>query len=188
MLRKFKLSVCCIMTLVLLFTFTTASAFADTKTVTVSTTSVFISPGPEIGGIIQNIQSSTYNYDDGTYRGVLSYLQLNSVNVVPVSNSPGVLQVTVSVTYSGTVTSYSPPLTKTVNVTDYKTFTCEGSQANANMQAIQNSTYYYNDGTYHGTLSFYRIVNVQTTVVSQGPAGVILQFYVTVEYSGTVTT
>lgn len=188
MLKRIKLSVCFVMTLALLFSFTCGSVFADTKTVSVTTSEYFTCTGPEIGTHITNIQSSTYNYNDGSYSGVLSYSQINSVSVVPINYNYTIFQVTVSVTYSGTVTSIPIPPTKTVYATDTRTFTCEGSQVSTNMQAIQNSTYYYNDGTYHGTLNYSSISNVNVTVVGHNSSGDILYFVVTVNYAGTVTT
>lgn len=193
MMKRIRVSVCFILTLVLMFVFTSSSAFAaDTKTVTVPTTKVFNCTGPEISGNIQSVQSSSYYYDDGSYRGTLSFSAITSVEVIPVGkdyNNMDIYQVTVSVTYTGTVTSYIPvtPITKSVNITADRSFTCHGPEINANMQAITSSTYYYDDGAFRGTLNYSKTNNVIVTVIGHDYYGDIYQFDVNVDYSGTVT-
>lgn len=191
MMKRIKLSICFILTLALMFTFTCASAFAsNTKSATITSTKTFTCTQAEISGNMQIIQNSTYNYDDGSFSGILNFSQIISVNVVPAgknSNNLDVYQVTVTFTYYGTVNRYNPVPTKSIYVTVNKTFTCAESQVAANMTAIQNSTYDYNDGSYSGTLNYAKISDTKVTVVGYNSSGSILQFNVKVDYSGTVT-
>lgn len=192
--RSIKASICLVMALAIILSFSTTSVFAAaTKVVTVTQSASAVGP-LSVANFIQSefIATSTYSYDDGTYKGTLrctgisnwtqTYDHYDTVNQVPN------FKYTFTATYSGTVTEY--PLTKTVSVVKAASAVGPLNVADFIKREFQAvSTYSYDDGSFKGTLKCTGISNWTQTYDHYDTVNKVPLFKYTFDatYSGTVT-
>ncbi len=179
-----KKTVCFMLIFVIVLSCGSLSVFAtdETKTVTYNSLYTFIvSPSEFINyaNSPSSYVSPTYYYDDGTYRGTLNLSSAVCWSPIVIGNQ---LQVRIYAEYSGTVYARK---TKTVSYDRLYTFIVSPSEfsnyANSPSSYV-SPTYYYDDGTYRGTLNL-------TSAVCWSPIvmGSQLQVRINASYSGTVT-
>lgn len=189
--RGFRASICFTLVLMLLFSFSGVSALAaETKYVTVTVPQSVTCPDTVFGDVLQSISQSTYAYDDGAYKGTLSFNGFSIVSATPVYPYPGangIYNYTFSVTYAGTVTSYVTA-TKTVSVTTSTySITAPLEAAGSIQQSIYGGSMYYDDGSYHGLIPVASINNWTATLYDGSKTPAIYQFTFTITFAGTVT-
>jgi hypothetical protein len=179
-----KLVVCFMVITVLLLNGMSITAFADDRQKTVSydqTYSFTITPSqfPDYMYSAASHVPATYYYNDGTYKGMLSLSYAACSAPTAVGNY---LEVKIYTTYSGTV--YAPDLSKTVSYDQTYTFTITQSQFPDYMNSPRSyvpASYYYNDGTYSGSLTLtYAACSAPTAV------GNYLEIKIFTTYTGTV--
>jgi hypothetical protein len=180
--------VCYIVTLVLMLTSSSFTALAaETKTVTYEKTYTFVINSSQLPNYMNSPSTyvpQTYAYDDGTYTGTLNLTSALCSSPTVTGNQ---LQVSIYVTYSGTVSV--PAKTKTVTYEKTYTFVISSSQIPDYMNSPSShvpSTYYYNDGTYVGTLSL-KSASCSSPTPTGNPIGSQLQVSIWATYSGTVS-
>jgi hypothetical protein len=82
----------------------------EITTISVTATRAYdiVAPLIAIDSIRQSMASSTYSYDDGSYRGTLSYVSLTNWSQTYAYEYPGIVlyHFTFNVNYAGTATSY----------------------------------------------------------------------------------
>ncbi len=167
----------------------TARADDVTKTVTYEKAYTFVITPSQFPTYMYSASScvpSTYNYDDGLYKGTLSLSYAGCSSPTPTGNPVGsMLQVTITATYSGTVTIRS---SKTVTYEKAYTFVITPSQFPTYMYSASScvpSTYNYDDGLYKGTLSL-SYAGCSSPTPTGNPVGSMLQVTITATYTGTV--
>ncbi len=192
MFRKvgFKLVLCSVLAFLFLLVGNSSTALAEeSKIVSVTEPRSVTVPDTAINQVLQSIANTSYNYDDGSFRGTLPYAGRSSLTQTLVAIYPDmtIYNYTFSVTYTGTVVSYSQPSTKEVAVSVPYTISVPDYVISNIMQIISNSTYNYDDGTYSGTLPFTGYSSVSSTFVASYPGYNIYSYSFTVYYAGTVT-
>ncbi len=192
MTRKisFKMVLLFAFALFVLFSFTSTKAFAaETKEVTVTVPTTVTCPSTVIGNVLQSISTSTYSYDDGSYKGTLSFVSISNLTATLYATYPDMTMYTYSFirTYSGTVTAYELPATMEVTAIRAYDITAPLDAVDSIKLAMANSTYAYDDGTYKGTLSYVSITSWTQTVSPQYPNTTLYRFTFNVNYAGTVT-
>lgn len=98
-----------ILMFIFLISFSGATALAaQTKVVNVSVPASCISPPTSFSNTLQAISRTTYNYDDGTYKGTLSCVGFSNINWTYYNpqQDGSLLFFTFNILYSGTVTTY----------------------------------------------------------------------------------
>lgn len=183
-INSLKKVICFAVIIVLMLSGLRISAIAGdrTKTVSYDTSYTFLIDPSQFSSYMSSPASyipSTYNYNDGTYKGTLNLTYAACSAPISVGSK---LQVTIFATYSGTVTA--PPLSKTVTYSTSYTFIINPAQFPNYMNSPASyvpSTYYYSDGTYQGTLNL-------TYAACSAPISVGNDLKVTIftDYSGTV--
>lgn len=183
-INSFKKVICFTVITILMLSGSRINALAGdgTKTVSYDTSYTFLIDSSQLASYMNSPASyipSTYNYNDGTYKGTLNL----TYSACSAPTSVGTkLQVTIYANYSGTVTAM--PLSKTVTYSTSYTFTISPSQFSNYMNSPASyvpSTYSYNDGTYQGTLNLtYAACSAPTSV------GNYLKVTIYTTYSGTV--
>lgn len=175
-----KLTACLLLALTIFMPLAGSSKVlaASTKTITVYVTQSFYGTSDEIGMQLQAYMTShpTYDYYDGQYRGTLYF---SGLSLESSSSNYAVYKFA----YTGEVTEIV--VQKYVTVSVYNSFVGTDSEISAQLQNYINShlTYYYDDNSYRGTLSFSGIKLVTQTTLSPG----IYLFTFEFKYSGYVT-
>ena len=186
---SFKIGILFTFMLLFLFTFKSPDALAsDSKFVTVSVPQSIVVPNTVIGNVMQSISNSTYNYNDGAYKGTLQYAGVSDWTETLYAQYPdmALYTYTFNVSYSGTV-SVIEKVTKTVTVTVPQSIVVPNTVINNVMQSIANGTYNYDDGSFRGTLSYVGISNWAEAIYAQYPDVTIYRYTFDVTYTGTVT-
>lgn len=193
MFRKlgFKISICFSLALLFLLSFKFTNAYAEeTRDVTVTVPQSITVPDTVINNVLQSISTSTYNYDDGSYKGTLNYSGISGMTQTLYAQYPDYTLYTYSfnIIYTGTVTKYTVIVTtKDVSVTVSYNITVPDTVINNILQSISNSTYNYDDGSFKGTLHFVSISGMTQTLYAQYPNYTLYTYSFNVTYSGTVT-
>ncbi|HWT76686.1 MAG TPA: hypothetical protein VN258_18465 [Mobilitalea sp.] len=192
MLKKstFKLGLCFAFLFLFLVSFKSTNAYAaETKDVTVTVHQNVTVPDTVISNVLQSISTSTYSYDDGSYKGTLNYSGISGMSQTFYAQYPSYTLYTYSfdVTYSGTVTKYVPVTTKDVTVTVHYNINVPNTVINNVLQSISSSTYSYDDGSYKGTLNYAGISGMTQTFYAQYPSYTIYTYSFDVIYAGTAT-
>lgn len=161
---------------------------AETKSVTVTVPQSFVVPTTVINNVMQSISNSTYNYNDGDYKGTLQYAGISDWSESFYAQYPNTIlyRYTFNVIYSGTVTEIEH-ITKTITISVPQSATVPRAVINNVLQSISNSTYSYDDGTFRGTLSCAGISDVTETFYMQYPDVILYRYTFNVTYTGTVT-
>lgn len=186
---SFKIGILFTFMLLFLFTFKSPDVLAsDSKFVTVSVPQSIVVPNTVIGNVMQSISNSTYNYNDGAYKGTLQYAGVSDWTETLYAQYPdmALYTYTFNVSYSGTV-SVIEKVTKTVTVTVPQSIVVPNTVINNVMQSIANGTYNYDDGGFRGTLSYVGISNWAEAIYAQYPDVTIYRYTFDVTYTGTVT-
>ncbi len=186
----FKLVLCSVLAFLFLFIGNSSTALAEeSKIVSVTEPRSVTVPDTAINQVLQSIANTSYNYDDGSFRGILPYAGRSSLTQTLVTKYPDmtIYNYTFTVTYTGTVVSYTQPSTKEVAVSVPYTISVPDYVISNVLQSISNSTYNYDDGTYSGTLTFAGYSSVSSTFVASYPGYNIYSYSFTVYYAGTVT-
>ncbi len=187
MINISKKAVCFMVIIVLMLVSLSFTAFAvdETKTVNYNKTYTFVINSSEFPTYMYSPSTcvpATYYYDDGTYKGTLNLTNASCSSPTPVGNPVGSkLEVTITATYSGTVLAHK---TKTVTYDKDYTFVVTSSEFPTYMYSPSTcvpATYYYDDGTYKGTLNL-----TSAYCSSPTPVGSMLQVTISATYSGTV--
>lgn len=153
-----------------------------TKTITYDTSYTYLISPSQFQSYMNSPATyvpATYYYNDGLYKGTLN---LTYAACSAPTSVDSYLRVTIYTTYSGTVTA--PPYSKDITYNTSYTYLISPSQFSNYMSSPASyvpSTYYYNDGTYSGTLNL-------TYAACSAPTSVDNYLRVTIftDYSGTV--
>lgn len=179
-----------VLTFIFLLSFSGATAFAaQTKVVTVTVPTTVTCPDYAISSVLQSIaNNSSYSYNDGAYKGTLSYVGYSNFTSTYAYSYPGVsfYNYTFDRTYTGTVTEIER-VTKTVTATRHYDITAPAEAFNSIQQGIASSTYSYDDGSFKGTLNYVSLSNWSATPSQQYPGTTLYHITFDVTYSGTVT-
>lgn len=192
MIKKVSLRVAlsCVLALLTMFSFLPTKVFAeDTKSVTVTVHQNITAPDTAINNILQSISNSTYGYDDGSFKGTLSYSGISNFSATYVTSYPGVTlyRFEFDVTYSGTVTKYEPIQSITVNQTVPQSIIAPDYAINNILSSFTTSTRSYDDGTFRGTLYYTGVSSVSSSYYASYPGVTLYRFTFDVYYSGTAT-
>lgn len=193
MLRKIglKMSLIYALSLVMILSFGSMNALADdgSKVVTVTVPTTVTCPDYAIGNVLQSISTSTYAYDDGSYKGTLSFSGFSNFSSTYYASYPNVTlyNYTFDRTYTGTVYPYTVPPTMNVTASRHYDITAPLYAVDSIKQSMANSTYAYDDGSYKGTLSYVSLTNYSETYQTSYPGIVLYKISFDVNYAGTVT-
>ena len=181
---SFKLGICLMLALLMFLPLKSSSAFAaTTKNVTVTVQQSFLCTSSDSSPIQEYFTSHyTYDYDDGAYHGTLN---ISGVSLISQTPYPGdMIYYLFEIKYSGVVTKY--PVSKYVTVVVQQSFVCTSSELGSQLSDYfsTHNSYYYNSGSYEGTLSIANISLVSQTPQSPGD---IINYLFEITYSGTVT-
>jgi hypothetical protein len=191
MINIFKKSVCLMLILVIMLCSLSLTSFAadETKTVTYDKAYTFVISSSQLPTYLYSPSScvpATYYYDDGTYKGTLNLTSASCSSPTPTGNPVGSkLEVTISAKYSGTVIARK---TKTVTYDTSYTFLISSPQLPIYLYSPSScvpTTYYYDDGTYKGTLNLSSATCSSPTPAGD-PVGSKLLVTISAKYSGTV--
>lgn len=187
---SFKIGTLFAFALMITVLLSSTKAFAeDTKYVTVTVPQNIACPDYVIGNVMQSISNSTYSYDDGAYKGTLSYAGYSDFASSVYATYPTVTiyRYTFNVHYAGTVTKYEIPATKYVTASRHYDITAPLSAVESIRQSMANSTYAFDDGSYKGTLTYTGISNWSQSYYTEYPGVVLYHISFDVNYAGTVT-
>jgi hypothetical protein len=180
-----RLSIVFMLALFIFFPFMSTNALAaTTKYVSVNVQQSFSGTSADTNAQIYSYLTShsTYNYDDGSYRGTIS---ISNVNYTVQTLSSDYYYYVFTITYSGGVTRY--PETKVVTMTSRFSFVATSTDFYPTLYAYINShgTYNYDNGSYMGVLSISGLNLVSQTL--DNPNTQTYYYIFDLTYSGTVT-
>lgn len=172
-----------------------SNAFAESTgssksvTITEAKTRTFHSSTYALEAIMNEFEGTTYSYDDGEYSGTLNFYNATNITQINVIDTFGgkYYVYTFNVTYNGTVNRYTPNITKVVTTTKAISTTVHYSQISSLLTSYNNTTSYYDDGSYKGTLNFSRITDIKQNGYVDTFGGRYYFYSFNVVYSGTVT-
>lgn len=183
-----KKAVCFMVMMALMLNGLSLTVFAGEKSKTVSyetayTFTISYTQFPDYMNSPSSYVPATYYYNDGTYKGTLNLTYAACSAPTAVGNY---LEVKIFTTYSGTV--YADDESKTTTYDKTYTFVINPTQFPNYMNSPSSyvpATYYYDDGTYRGTLGLtYAACSVPTA--TGNPIGSQLEVKIFTTYSGTV--
>ncbi len=188
----FKRVICSTLAIVVMLSLFSINAFAESSkavTVTETKTRTIHSSTYAIEAIMNEFEGTTYSYDDGEYAGTLNFYNATNITQVSVIDTFGgkYYVYTFNVTYNGTVNKYVPNITKEVTTTKAINTAVHYSQISTLLNSYNNTTSYYDDGSFKGTLGFSRITDIKQNGFVDTFGGKYYYYSFNVVYSGTVT-
>jgi len=161
----------------------------DTKVVIVTVPQSVTVPPMIINNILLTISNSSYYYNDGSYKGTLSFSSFSGMTSSLAVQYPDkrIYTYYFNVIYSGTVMAYSLPPTKDVSVSVPYSITVPNTVLSNIILSISNSSYHYDNESYEGKLCYFGMNEITKTFVAQYPSYAIYTYSFTVTYTGTVT-
>ena len=192
MLRRisFKIGTLFAITLMILMSFNATKALAaSTMGITVFVPHTFTCQEALFNSEMQSLSTTTYNYDDGTYKGTLHYAGYSDLtsSIYAIYPSYTVRHYYFNINYSGIVTKYGGSASMQITAYRHISITAPLSAADGIKQSMANTTYSYDDGNYRGTLSYIGLTNWTQTYYGESNGYTLYSYDFDVIYSGTVT-